>query len=252
MTRNDKLCKHILTGLLAFTIGASIPIQSACAVGPRAPSTQVENFTDQGPLVDSMIDGHHIIEAMHKHADDLNDYSLVFDMTVFKKGTVVTERGKLFFKKPQLLRLEETGQYKTGSVAVIGKDGKAHAHTGGVAKFITLTMDPDDKQLRASNGDSLKESDLASLGVMLKNLLKQGIKSRTSEKPLSIKGVGEAAYVVELYRPENPKLVLKRIFVDPITYLPVRWDDYDFKDPSASFWKCVKTNIGLTDDLFTL
>ncbi len=30
----------------------------------------------------------------------------------------------------------------------------------------------------------------------------------------------------------------------------MRWDDYDYKDPCLSTWKDVKTNIGLSDDLF--
>jgi len=251
MTRKDNIFKGMMTGLVAIAIAASIPMQTAMAVGSRA-AVQVDNFTDKGPILESMVDGHHIVDAIYKHTNELNDYSLVFEMTVFKKSSVVNERGNLYFKKPQLLRLEETGQYKTGSVAVIGKDGKAHAHLGGVAKFITMTMDPDDKQLRASNGDALKESDLASLGVLLKNLLRQGLKSRVSEQPLTMKGVNEPTYVMELYHPENPELVAKRIWVDPNTYLPVRWDDYDFKDPSASVWRNVKTNIGLKDDLFTL
>ncbi|MFX6182587.1 hypothetical protein ABTF56_19925, partial [Acinetobacter baumannii] len=85
---------------------------------------------------------------MHKHANQLTDYSLVFEMLVAKKNSVVNERGNLFYKKPGLMRLEETGQYQKGSVAVIGKDGRAKAHLGGMAKFITMSMSADDKQLR--------------------------------------------------------------------------------------------------------
>jgi outer membrane lipoprotein-sorting protein len=58
--------------------------------------------------------------------------------------------------------------------------------------------------------------------------------------------------VLELFRPENKSQVLKRIWVDSVTYLPVRWDDYDFKDPSASTWRNIKSNVGLSDDLFSL
>ena len=243
----------LLSGLIALWMCAVFPPQKALAFGSKSQLTErVDNFTDQGPLVETMVDGHRIIDAMHKRATQLYDYSLVFEITVFKKQIAVKERGKLYFKKPGLMRMEEIGQYKTGSVAVIGKDGRARAHLGGVAKFITLNMAPDDDQLRAVNGDAMKDSDFASLGELLKNLLNHGIQARVSETPVVVKGVDEPTYVLELYRPENRKLVLKRIFVDPNTYLPVRWDDYDFKHPSASVWKNISTNIGLADELFSL
>jgi|GEM_PF-942886 len=38
------------------------------------------------------------------------------------------------------MRLEEIGDYKNGSVAVLGKDGKVRAHAGGMIKFVTVTM----------------------------------------------------------------------------------------------------------------
>lgn len=59
-------------------------------------------------------------------------------------------------------------------------------------------------------------------------------------------------YVLELYHPEDPQQVAKRVFIDPQSYLPVRWEDYDLKHPSSSVWTKVRTNIGLNDNLFTL
>jgi outer membrane lipoprotein-sorting protein len=236
---------------LAIAICISTPTHAALASTPKR-AALIENFTQRGPMAEGMTDGRRIIDELYKHAQALNDYSLYFEMTVFRKSSVVNERGHLYFKKPRLLRVEETGQYNTGSVVVIGKDGKAHGHAGGLAKFITITRNPNDSSLRASNGDALTDSDFASLGAHLKNLLHNGMKSRVSSEPLTINGVSQPTYVLELYSPENPRLVAKRIFVDPNTYLPLRWDDYDYKDPCASLWKNVRTNIGLSDDLFSL
>jgi outer membrane lipoprotein-sorting protein len=228
------------------------PTPLATSICSRAQGNQIENFSEQGPLLEGMIDGRQMVDAMHQHASELNDYSLGYQVTVFKKQSTVKEKGNLYFKKPQMLRLEETGQYKKGSVAVIGKDGKARAHAGGFTKFITVTLAPDDDELVASNGEAMKDSDLASQGATLQNLLKQGVKARASKKPIAVKGVTDPTYVLELYRAETPQRVLKRIFLDPITFLPVRWDDYDIADPSVSTWTNVKTNIGLKDQLFTL
>jgi outer membrane lipoprotein-sorting protein len=242
-----RVCPTLLVLLVAFS-----PMLTVNATRASKETAQIANFTSKGPLVQPMKDGEVFIDTMYKNANQLNDYSMVFETTVFKKGSTVHERGNLYFKKPKLMRLEETGDYKKGSVAVLGKDGKVRAHSGGVLKLITVTMDPDDKQLNAANGDAMKGSDFVSLALSLKNKIKQGVKSRVSEKPLGVEGIGQPAYVLEMYYPSDPSLVLKRIYVDPSTYLPVRWDDYDYKNPCASVWRNVKTSIGLGDELFKM
>ena len=210
------------------------------------------NFNSQGPILESMKDGSAFIEKMEKEIAKLDDYSLVFETRTFKKDKTVVERGKLFFKKPKQMRIEEIGEYNKGSVAVIGKDGKARAHGGGLTSFLTVTTKPDDHMLDAANGDKMEDSDFASLARILQERLKSGQLCRVSEKPVQIEGVGELAYVLEIYHPNNPKAVLKRIYVHPETNLPLRWDDYDYKDPCLSIWKNVKANTGLADDLFKL
>lgn len=210
------------------------------------------NFNSSGPILESMKDGAEFVDKMEKEIAKLNDYSLVFETKTFKKDKTVVERGNLYFKKPKQMRIEEIGDYNKGSVAVIGKDGKARAHSGGITSFVTVTTNPDDKMLDAANGDKMEDSDFASLARILQEKLKSGHKARVSEKAVEVEGVGELAYVLEVYHPSNPKNVLKRIYVHPGTNLPIRWDDYDYKDPCLSTWKNVKPNTGLSDDLFKL
>lgn len=212
----------------------------------------VENFNKSGPMLPAMKDGQALISAMCADAQKLNDYSLVFETITFKKGETVSEKGNLYFKKPKLMRLEEIGDYKKGSVAVLGKDGKVRAHAGGLIKFVTLTMDPSDKQLNAANGDRMEDSDFISLSNVLRDRLKQGQLARVSDKPVAAPGVGQPTLVLEIFKASEPKVVLKRVFVDPKTNLPVRWDDYDYIEPCSSTWKNVKTNIGISDNLFKM
>ncbi|CAN5463889.1 hypothetical protein BH11CYA1_BH11CYA1_00980 [soil metagenome] len=213
---------------------------------------KVENFNHDGPMLPSMKDGAALVGAMCADAQKLNDYSLVFETITFKKGESVSEKGNLYFKKPKLMRLEEIGDYKKGSVAVLGKDGRVRAHAGGMIKFVTLTLDPADKQLNAANGDRMEDSDFVSLSNVLKERLKLGQLARVSEKPVAAPGLSQPTLVLEIFKASEPKLVLKRVFVDPKTNLPVRWDDYDYKDPCSSTWMNVKANTGISDDLFKM
>lgn len=222
------------------------------ALPGEAKAREVVNFNSAGPLLTNMKDGAALIETMLQKAEALNDYSLVFETITYKNGQTIQEKGKLWFKKPKLMRLEEIGDYQRGSVAVIGKDGMARAHAGGLIKFVTLTLKPDDKQLDAANGDKMEDSDFISLAKILKHRLKQGNLARVSETPVTAGGVDRETLVLELYKAENPKLVLKRIYVDPKTALPVRWDDYDYATPCSSTWSDIKANINLSDDLFKM
>lgn len=211
-----------------------------------------QHFNPNVQMVERPIDGDALVNSMMEEAERLEDYSLVFETKTFKKASTVVERGNLYFKKPKLMRLEETGEFNKGAVAVIGRDGKARAHSGGLTQFVTVTVSPDSKMLDAANGDKMEDSDFISLARILKERLKQGQASRASKEPITTSGVNEATFVLEVFHPKDPKLVLKRIYVDPKTKLPVRWDDYDYKDPCLSTWKNVKTNIGLSDSLFKL
>lgn len=239
--------------LTAVMVGLVIAILPAISAPVESADAKLkENFNPNVQLIESMKDGEAFINQMHKAAESLSDYSLVYETRIFKKGSTLVETGNLFFKKPKLMRVEETGEYSKGSVAVIGKDGKARAHSGGITSFITVTMDPEDKQLNSPNGDRMEDSDFASLARILKERLKGGARSRVTEKPVAVAGVPEPTYVVEVFLADKPNAVIKRIFVHPTTHLPVRWDDYDYKEPCLSLWKNVKTNVGLSDDLFKL
>lgn len=241
--------------LVIFLAIAAFAFQSCLPV--HAGSVQEENSKKMSlalptAVVPQMKDGSSFIETMLAAAEQLQDYSLEYEITVFKDSSTVKQKGLLEFKKPKLMRTEEIGSYKKGAVVVLGKDGKARGHFGGALKFLTVTMDPDNSALKAANGYPLKDSDFVSLATFLKNWLNQGFKSRVTEQPATVDGLSHVVHIVEMYRPENSQSVLKRIYVNPETHLPVRWDDHDYKDPSISTWNNVRTNIGISDEVFEI
>lgn len=247
----NRLTNLILPILLAL-VSTGFCLQANAGPAESEAVLQHENFNPKGQLVEQMKDGAPFVAEMCKTAESLNDYSLVFETKTFKKGSSVTEKGALYFKKPKLMRIEEKGEFNKGSVAVLGKDGKAHARGAGLASLVTLTMKPDDHMLDAANGDKMEDSDFISLTNILRERLKQGSAARVSEKAVTISGVSEPTFVLEIFHPDDPKTVQKRVYVSTKTNLPIRWDDYDYKDPCLSTWKEVKTNTGLSDDLFKL
>lgn len=241
---------YALSVLILSGFSCASPSFAAAPVSESA--RQSMSFNPQGPLVEPMKDGAAFIDIMVEKIERMNDYSLLFETKSFKKGSTLVDAGKLYFKKPKMMRVEETGEYNKGSVAVIQRDGKARARGGGITGLVVLTLKPDDKMLDAANGDKMEDSDFASLARILKERLRSGHSARVSEKPMTVAGVAEPAYVLEIFKPSEPKVCMKRVWVHPNSYLPVRWDDYDYKDPCLSTWKDVRSNVGLSDNLFKL
>lgn len=246
-----------LSCLAAVCVAASIPnlvqAKQLIAAGGSSIGKQQSNFSPRGPLVEPMRDARALIEQMHERALTISDYSLDFEMTVFKKtGGTVFEKGNFYYKKPGLIRLEETGDYKNGAVAVIGADGKARGHYGGAMRFVKLTLAPNAPELHAANGYPLNSADFLSLTVYLKRLLSEGDKARVSEHAQLVDGLPQPSLVLEIFRPGEPNLVIKRIFINPANDLPLRWDDYDYPSQSITVWKNVKINCGLSSRLFEI
>ncbi|MBX9939527.1 MAG: hypothetical protein K2Y32_09750 [Candidatus Obscuribacterales bacterium] len=203
---------------------------------------------------DNFIDAQSFVEEMYKCADSYEDYLFEFQMIAFKKGRVV-EEGKFFFKKPQQIRLEETGSFRRGSIAVRGKEGKIKAKAGGGLGFIVVELSPDSGLLRSANGHPMVESDLASLAQALRSYVRQGKSLRVTSEPIDYgeDELSEKVHILEVYHDKEQTDIFKRVTVHPRTKLPVEWWDFERgKLVSHSKWKSFKGNVGLSDQVFTI
>jgi outer membrane lipoprotein-sorting protein len=202
--------------------------------------------------------GAEFLDKMYQAADALNDYSFTYSMTVYKDKTVL-EKGKVYFKKPHLLRTEILGPNRKGSVACVGPSGKIRAHLGGTLSFYVVTLQPDSSWLQCANGYPMVESDFASMALYVKNMLKQGDVCRLAGGARKDTDLGRTVYTLEVFEPQNssgqngPGLLLKRALVDAETYLPVKWFDYqDGKLWAVTLWQDLKTNQNFADSTFDI
>lgn len=197
-------------------------------------------------------DGQVFIDKLYASADAYEDYVFEFEMTAFKHGKVV-EAGRFYYKKPKLIRLEETGSFRRGSVAVLGKDGKVKAKAGGGLGFLVIDLSPNSGMLRSANGHPMVESDLTSLAQALKVFLQEGKVARVSSDPISFGQSTDKVHVLEIFHDRAMSDIYKRVAVHPKTMLPVEWWDYENgKLVSHSRWMSFRGNLGLTEDVFTI
>ena len=242
--------KYAITVVLALLVLGLNPSAKASAMNPErelgpkllAMSTPLLNKAD--------IDGAEFIEKMIKSAEAYDDYTFEFTMTAYKSGTVV-EDGKFFFKKPRLIRMEETGSFRHGSIAILGKNGKVKGKAGGPLGLFTVELSPHSSLLRSANGYPMVDSDLLSLAQALKQFLKNGDTARVTAEPTSLPAGN--VYILEVYHDFAKGDLFKRVAVDSHTMLPVEWWDFENnKLVSRSIWRSFKGNIGLSDDVFTV
>jgi Outer membrane lipoprotein-sorting protein len=191
------------------------------------------------------------VNKMSNAADALKTYSFKFTMKVYKKKKTVVEKGNFYFKKPRLIRIEETGSYKKGAVAVLTANGRVKARLGGALKFFVADLPARSKTLLSANGYPMVESDYVSLTTALKDFLKDGVSAQVTSKPIRFDGVNEPVYLLEMNK--SGKL-WKKVAVSAKTTLPLQWWDYADSGTlwSYSSWTDFKTDKQLADSLFNL
>lgn len=209
------------------------------------PKAENAIYTNAAPFIDRML----------KAADSYKDYVFEYEMTNYK-GKKLFEKGKFYFKKPRMMRLEEVGSFRKGSIAVMGSGGKIRAKPGGALSFMTVDLAPSSDYLRSANGYPMVDSDLTSLAQALKTFIeKDSCVARVTESTVqSNSNAPSQVYMLEVYHGSNFEgEIFKRVAIDPKSMLPVEWWDYiGGKLSSHSIWNNFKGNVGLADDVFTI
>lgn len=211
---------------------------------------------DKTALKEGTVDGASLIERMHQRATALRNYSFNYKMKVFKKNGSVLESGSFYFKKPNYIRLEEKGPYKKGAVAIIGPntDGRVKAHLGGGLKLFVVDLSPHSGLLKSANGHPMVQSDFLSLAECLKDYEQKGMTTVATAAPVRVKGVGKSVYILDIKSGKTDKQLWKRIAVDPRSYVPVQWWDYNQNGNlhSHAQWQDFLADRSLPDQLFTI
>jgi outer membrane lipoprotein-sorting protein len=204
-------------------------------------------------MVERTIDANDFVKDMTEAAAALKAYSFDYETQVFKGKKVIDQQGSFYFKQPpRMLRVEMTGDYKHGSVAVLGRDGKIRGHLGGALGAFTITIAPDSDMLLGANGYPLVDSDFAGMCKVIQGFIAQGCKARVSDHPVSVEGQSRKVYVLEITRPNSSELY-KRAYIDPQSMLPLEWFDYQNNQLFArTVWKDLKIDPGIKDDVFKI
>ena len=265
----SKKIQSLAAAVLALNLSLNLATSSIAApasnldttgsikIASKHKSSKASTTTAAPPKADNSdyVNAAPFIERMLKAADSYKDYVFEYEMTNYK-GKKLIEKGKFYFKKPRMMRLEEVGSFRKGSIAVMGSGGKIKAKPGGALSFMTVDLAPSSDYLRSANGYPMVDSDLSSLAQALKTFIeKDSCVARVTENTVqSSSNAPSLVYMLEVYHGSNFEgEIYKRVAIDPKSMLPVEWWDYiDGKLSSHSIWNNFKGNVGLADDVFTI
>jgi outer membrane lipoprotein-sorting protein len=251
-----KLNIAVAAALMVQTTGLSHPNSSALSAQTKPQTKQLISAispTSSPMSVERTTDGTNFIQDMADAASQLKSYTFDYETTVFKGNKTIDQRGTFYFKQPRQLRVEMTGNYKHGAVAVLGKDGKVRGHLGGALSAFTMTLAPDSDMLQGANGYPLVDSDFLGMAQVIKKFLQSGCKTQVSEHPVAVEGQTKKVYVLEIFRPSSTDLY-KRSYIDPQSLLPIEWFDYQNggKLFARTVWKNLKFDDSIADSVFKI
>ncbi|HEY9789500.1 MAG TPA: hypothetical protein V6D22_03810 [Candidatus Obscuribacterales bacterium] len=241
--------KLAITALgVAVTVGA-LPAWAVAQSGGKDKLLSAFALPSQ-VLVERTVDGSSFLQDMNDAVKAMKAYSFTYETTVYKGNKTIVQAGQFYFKQPRLLRVEMTGPYKKGAVAVMNKDGKVRGHLGGMLSGVTLTLSPDSDQLLGANGYPMTDSDFAGMLNVMKRFQQQGCKVKVSDSPVAVEGQTGKVYVLEFFQADQ---LYKRAYIDPKTLLPVEWFDYQKGQLFArTVWNNVKLDQNIADAMFQI
>lgn len=250
-------CLLVLLFVTSMASPSALAVSKAKASKAQLNSARNARETGASSEFGEMADGRAMVNTMAQAIAKLEDYSFESDIFTFQKGgrKPVKESGRFFWKKPNLVRLEVAEGGKKGAVVVVGKEGKVHGRLGGLLKVFSAQLSRNSHMLHAANGYSMIDSDLQSLMETVKKTLDNGATSRVSLEPVKVGHAPDKVFVVEIFKKGegNESALVDRIFVDPASSLPERWNVYRNGEIwSITDWKNLKTNQGLKDELFDI
>lgn len=112
------------------------------------------SFADKAPLPTP----EYVISNIAKTFSTLEDYACTADAH-YRKGRETEDKVyKIFYKRPNLVRAEVLSGDNEGGVAVLGRDGKVGAHSGGFFSWLTLSLDPDNPLVTTIRGNRMDQS----------------------------------------------------------------------------------------------
>ncbi len=235
---------------LAFILLALISI-FALATSSLAISSIASPPVGAESLNMQMKDARGYLDQLIESASQLNDYTFDSELLTYKSAKPSQSKGKMFYKKHDLVRVEVTdNSYKAGSVVVRRKDGVVRAQGGINLLYMKMTLQEDSRMLRLPNGYQVLRSDIHSL--------LSDVKRELAEKQFSVRVTttttqvaGQKAFVVEEVGPQDT--LAKRIYVSADYNVPILWEIYQQgKLFSSVKFQHFQPNVGLQDELFNL
>jgi len=189
-----------------------------------------------------------LLAELEKKLEGVATYAFIIETESWKGAKHDKKISRLYFKKPNLLRMDVLEGSKRGSTLVLDREGRIRGRNSwGLRK----TLRPTDKRIKNIRGQTFLNSSLADkLMRMKEDMLKKGCEVTVREVILE----GRPSYLFHVDRddPSDP-VTDEYIWFDKETFMALKNLKFEDRDKvSETIWREIEINITLDDSLFEL
>ncbi len=197
-----------------------------------------------------------ILDRCIESYSKLEDYTCLFNSRELIIDRYQEQSNIIFkFKKPLNVYMKWTEGSGKGTEVIYSKErygDKLVLHTGGLLKFIKLSIDPEGKLAMQNNRHSIYESHIGYILDMLQN--NYSMAKKNNEGKITLKEEifdNRKSFKFKIIFPENRGYYGHTIFIniDKELYLPVKLEVYDWEGRLLEMYHFsqLKVNAGLSE-----
>jgi outer membrane lipoprotein-sorting protein len=190
-----------------------------------------------------------IIFGAEKKFASIEDYTCTADAHYRKGDRTEDKVFRVFFKKPELVRLDVLKGDGEGGAAVLTKDGGVKAHGGGWLSWLVLPFGLDNPLVTTIRGHTLRQSHFGYIIQMMKETLASNEASVAAES-----FDGAPSYVLKTSYIDAGGVARKEVAViDRASLLVRKVQEYEGSAEVVSVtYYDIRTDQGLKDRLFDM
>ncbi len=190
-----------------------------------------------------------VVASIESRFASMNDYVCLADAHYVKGAEREDKLFRIYFKKPELVRMEVLRGNQEGGAVVLTKDGRVKAHAGGWLSWLVLSFPLDSPLVTTIRGHTLRQSHFGYMINMMKGIV------ATNEANVRAEDFGGvSSYVLETSLSGPDGVPQRKVaIVDRRTSLLEKVEEFEGATEvvNVTFYD-VKVDQGLSDDLFDM
>lgn len=187
-----------------------------------------------------------LLDQMRKANSTVTSFTAEMQLERFSPDYALQNQ-MVWFKRPQYIKLRQTGPFKTKAELAIKPDGSIRGHLGGFLSFAVVNLDKDDKNLLGVTHDSAFDTDFGRILDSAYRLAERMSRFQITERVVA----GKRQTVFDSYY--DNEIEQYRLVIDASSMMLHSLERYKNRQLLHRIqWKTLQLNVSVDDREFDL